>query len=87
MAWHAGALPVELNLSRSLRTIVAGTMMKCAVRRLKVQTLVTVASTRHAKKWGLGRKHSRFIISQQDAWELAQGIDVATFFSTFALNK
>ena len=27
--WHAGALPVELNVSRSLRTIVAGTMMKC----------------------------------------------------------
>ena len=29
MAWHAGALPVELNVSRSLRTIVAGKMMKC----------------------------------------------------------
>jgi hypothetical protein len=50
-----GALPVERNLSRSLRTIVAEKITKCCVARQCAKS-VTSESSRHAKEWELRRK-------------------------------
>jgi len=64
----AGALPVERNSSRSLRTIVAEMITKCCVAR-QCAKLVTSESSRHAKEWELRRKLRAYIRSQQYAWD------------------
>ena len=63
----AGALPVERNRSRSLRSIVAEMITKCCVAR-QCAKLVTSESSRHAKEWELRRKLRAYILSQQYAW-------------------